>query len=382
MLSILADENIPAVEHYVGGLGKVRRFAGRELEGSGLGGVDVLLVRSVTRVNEQLLAGSAVRFVGSATSGLDHVDRPCLSRLGVGFAHAPGANANSVVEYVLAAIAAVDDYLERLLAGGCAGIIGYGNIGRAVAGRFESLGIRHRVYDPWLDQQSIPRAASLEEILRCDVITLHPELTREQPWPSQRLFDAGVLGLLGRDCLLINASRGAVVDNPALRQQLETGGGPTAVLDVWENEPHIDRALLPRVRLGTPHIAGYSLDGKLLATRMVVAAMAAQLGLPWSDPGSAAGRATPLTLRGGVGRAELLRRLLVKRYDISRDDAALREVTLGRSAADAAAGFDRLRRDYPQRRELAGSAVCLTDAAAGDTEMVLGLGCTPLEGPA
>lgn len=375
MLNILADENIPAVEHYVGDLGQVRRCPGRSLDSSQLAGVDVLLVRSVTAVGEQLLADSAVRFVGSATSGVDHVDLAYLGRRGIGFAHAPGSNANSVVEYVLAAIATVDDYLERLLAGGAVGIVGYGNIGKAFARRLHLLGISYRVYDPWLDQQGIPRAATFEDILNCDVISLHPELTREQPWPSHHLMDSAALAQLGRDCLLINASRGAVVDNSALLRQLERDEGPTVVLDVWEDEPRISHALLQRVRLGTAHIAGYSLDGKLLATRMLAAAMAEHLSLAWRDPGDAVERAADIAIGGGLGRAELVRCLLASRYAIGLDDTALREATLGLSPDAAAAAFDCLRREYRRRRELAGSVIRLEHACAEDLATLDALGC-------
>ena len=157
--TLLADENIPAVDTYFGAFASIRRVAGRTLDHSQLQGVDLLLVRSVTRVDEALLRGSAVKFVGTATSGFDHIDRDYLAQHNIGFAHAPGSNANSVVEYVLAAIAAVEDKLELLLAGGSIGIIGYGVIGKAVAARFDALGIRCRIYDPWLAQHTIPYPA-------------------------------------------------------------------------------------------------------------------------------------------------------------------------------------------------------------------------------
>lgn len=378
-LSILADENIPAVEHYVGTVGRVQRYSGRALRAAQLAGVDVLLVRSITRVDEQLLAGSTVRFVGTATSGVDHVDQLWLRRQGIGFRHAPGSNANSVVEYVLAAIATVGSHLETLLAGGCMGIIGYGHIGKALAARLNRLGIRHRIYDPWLDQHTVPHAASWDELLRCDVISLHPELTRELPWPSHHLFESQALSRLQPGCLLINASRGAVLDNTALRHCLENNAPVDAVLDVWEGEPLVDAQLLQRVRLGTAHIAGYSLDGKLLATRMLVEAMSAHFGLSWQDPGSAAGDPPPITVAKRLEPLALLRHLLRCRYRIDEDDAALREVAAGDPAA-AAAGFDRLRRDYPPRRELLGSRVSLQGPSDGSLDILRGLGCTLWEG--
>ena len=243
-LHILSDENIPAVEYFLGDSGVVRQLRGRDMRAADLDGVDVLLVRSVTRVNEALLAGSAVQFVGTATSGVDHIDRDYLDQQGIGFAHAPGSNANSVVEYVLAAIASVPGKLEQLLAGGSVGIVGYGHIGSMLAARLRALGIEHRVYDPWLDQQLLSQPATLAEILACDVVTLHPELTRELPWPSFHLLGESELACLDANCLLINASRGPVLDNQALLRLLLAGHGPVSVLDVWEGEPALDHELL------------------------------------------------------------------------------------------------------------------------------------------
>ncbi|MEZ5501923.1 MAG: 4-phosphoerythronate dehydrogenase [Halioglobus sp.] len=375
-LQILADENIPAVEHYLGHLGPVRRAAGRALEPHQLRDVDVLLVRSVTRVDKALLAGSPVRFVGTATSGLDHIDRAYLAERGIAFAYAPGSNANSVVEYVLAAIAAVGDKLEQLLDGGVAGIVGYGHIGKAVATRFAALGIRYRIHDPWLPANAIPNAATLDAVLDCDVVSLHPELTRRQPWPSYHLLGTDELRRLRPDALLVNASRGPVIDNPALRKQLDRGCGPLTVLDVWEGEPAIDRELLERVTLGTAHIAGYSLDGKLLATRMLSEAVAAKLALPPPPGDSPVAGAPPLAVSGTPGGAQLLRYLVQARYDIRLDDRLLQQALREHSAGT---GFDALRKSYRDRRELAGSAVTLASPAPTRTALVAALGCLPVQ---
>ncbi|MEE4146146.1 MAG: 4-phosphoerythronate dehydrogenase [Halieaceae bacterium] len=374
-LRILADENIPAVEHYAAGLGTVGRFSGRSLQPEQLAGVDVLLVRSVTRVDARLLDNSGVRFVGTATSGVDHIDRDYLRQRGIGFQYAPGSNANSVVEYVLAAIAAVPGHLERVLEGAPVGIIGFGVIGRAVAARLDALGINCCACDPWLDQATIDRPASLAQVLDCAVVTLHAELTDRDPWPSRHLLDRAALDRLGDTSLLINASRGPVVDNRALLALLARGNGPDTVLDVWEGEPAIEHELLRRVRYGTPHIAGYSLDGKLLATRMLVQAMALALRLDWLDPGSAAGEPAPLQIAPQETGAALLRSIISQRYDITADDAALREATLGLDAGAAAAGFDRLRREYPERREILGSRVSGQAAGAREQRLLAGLGC-------
>jgi erythronate-4-phosphate dehydrogenase len=375
---ILADENIPAVEHYFGADAAVRRVGGRKLQRSHLQGVDVLLVRSVTQINEALLHGTSIKFVGTATSGVDHIDQDYLRQQGIGFAHAPGSNANSVVEYVLAAIAAVTDKLERLLAGGSVGIIGYGVIGKAMAARLRALGIHYQVYDPWLDEKTISNPAGLARVLSCDVVTLHCELTRKQPWPSFHLLGEEQLACLSSDSLLINASRGSVVDNRAMLALLETRWGPATVFDVWEGEPQIPHVLLEQVTLGTAHIAGYSLDGKLLATRMLSDAAALHLGLALPERGGPAGEPAALTVPGALAGAPLMRHLLEARYDIRRDDALLRSATLGQDIARAGLDFDFLRKQYRERRELLGSTVLANFQSQQDLEMVRGLGCVPV----
>jgi erythronate-4-phosphate dehydrogenase len=256
------------------------------------------------------------------------------------------------------------------------GIIGYGVIGRAVAARLRALNLKYVAYDPWLAPGMIDHPGDLPDILRCAVITLHAELTRQHPWPSYHLLDAAALGQIPADSLLVNASRGPVVDNVALSALLQPGGGPDVVLDVWEGEPRISQALLQQVQFGTPHIAGYSLDGKLLATRMLMEAMALALDVPWQDPGSAAGEAPSLQPGEPGSEAALLRHILSQRYEIAADDAALRAVTLGADPRGAAAAFDQLRRQYPQRREVLGSRVAPRALSASAERLLVGLGCT------
>ncbi|MDO8863895.1 4-phosphoerythronate dehydrogenase [Haliea sp. E1-2-M8] len=359
-LRILADRNIPAVQDCFGHLGTVRTVEGRGLQAAQLAEVDVLLVRSVSRVDAELLAGTPVRFVGTATAGVDHIDLPWLQRSGIGFAAAPGANANSVVEYVLAAIAAVDNCLERLLAGGRVGIVGCGHVGSLLALRLRALGIASLHCDPWLDQSALAVPASLDEVLACDVLSLHPSLTTAEPWPSHHLLGPEALATLRREQLLINASRGPVLANDVLLARLQQANAPHCVLDVWEFEPQVPPPLLERVQFGTPHIAGYSHDAKLAATRMLAQALEDQLGLESAPVGP--GMAVPVfDLPPELAGVELLRHLCGLRYDLAADDRRLREAVLGVAEAEARAAFDRLRREYPLRRELAGSRVRVTN---------------------
>lgn len=371
-LRILADQNIPAAAELFGAWGTVRTAAGRELGPADVADADVLLVRSVTAVNEQLLAGSAVRFVGSATAGLDHVDTDYLAAAGVSFAAAPGANANAVVEYVLAAIAAVGDSLERLLAGGRVGVVGYGHVGRLLVQRLQALGIASLQYDPWLEPGMLPQPAELEAVLACEVVTLHTSLTHRQPWPSHHLLGAAELARLTPASLLINAGRGPVIDNTALLACLDREQAPRCVLDVWETEPWVPPELLAQVTYGTPHIAGYSHDAKLAATRGLARALATAFDLALPEKAVVEESGPPLPVPAALAGVDLLRYLLQLRYDLAADDRRLRETLRGLPTAEAGHGFDRLRRDYPMRRELAGSTVVLANGEQAPLARALG----------
>lgn len=357
-MKIVADENIPGLDGLAGtGMCVVRR-PGRAIDVADVREADALLVRSVTQVDDALLAhASRLRFVGTATSGYDHVDRALLREQGIAFCHAPGANANSVVEYVLAAIAETDDFLERLLAGGRVGIVGYGHIGQRLGQRLDALGIAWCVSDPWKEPGGVPHAASLSDVLASEVVTLHAELTDAMPHPSRHLLAAGDLAQLTGRTLLVNASRGPVVDNTALCERLSAEDAPAVVLDVWEGEPVPDMELLDRVRFGSAHIAGYSWDGKLLATRLLLADMGLALGIPPPPvPSEPAAALVPGDVH--TGGAGLVRMLVAERYRLAEDDRLLREaMDTCMSTTSRGQAFDRLRRQYRKRRELAGSTV-------------------------
>ena len=363
-MHIVADENIPGLESLLPAGATLERVHGRGLKTSAIARADALLVRSVTQVNAALLADTPVQFVGSATSGFDHVDRNYLERAGVAFAFAPGANANAVVEYVLSAIAVVDDYLARLLDGGRVGIVGYGHIGHALARRLRLLGIACAVYDPWLPEEGRRDAASLDDVLRCDVVTCHAELTTREPYSSLHLFDADVLSALGSQQLLINASRGPVVDNKALLARCGAADAPTVVLDVWEGEPAIDAGLLEAVAIGTPHIAGYSIEGKLRGSAMLVEALGAWFGVECGQSRGAGDRV--LSAPSGD-----LSAVISANYAIAQDDADLRTAM---HQTDPAQAFDRLRREYSERRELLGAIVRVPSVTSEQRDLLAALG--------
>lgn len=340
---IVADRDIPLVKEAFGGLGEVRLVEGRGLVAGDVRGAEVLLVRSVTPVNAGLLEGSAVRFVGSATIGTDHLDLDYLRGRGIACAHAPGSNAQAVAEYVLSAMLALRSEP------GPVGIVGYGNTGRRLARLLDALEVPYLVNDPPLRAAGfpVPHWASLADIRRMSTVSLHVPLAKSGPHPTYHLVNDGFLRGLPSDCLLINTSRGAVVDNRALLKHLDNTRMQT-VLDVWEGEPAIDFQLLERVSLGTPHIAGYSLEGKLNGTQQIYTALCEFLD---AKPGWQPRREPPQrTLTSKLRGFAAIRNLVSQVYDIRHDDAQLRRLRQSPSA-ERAAGFDRLRRTYPLRRE-------------------------------
>lgn len=356
MLRIVADENMPALSLF-DGIGQIITTPGRPLERALLKQADVLLVRSVTQVDGALLEGTPVRFVGSATIGTDHVALDELGQLGVCFAHAPGCNAMAVAEYVLQAILS---WPPGELAGLTVGVIGMGNVGRRVSALVQALGMKVLAHDPWLEQA--PAGATLvtlAQALAADVITLHVPLVDAGPHPTRHLLDGPRLAALGPQRLLINTSRGPVVDNTALLALLRSGTGPVTVLDVWETEPLVPPALLALAASGSPHVAGYSVEGKTRGTWMLYQALCQWCGEAASRPMPqlAPSRQWPHAI---TDTASMLAWLHAG-YRLADDHQRLCEV-VGltpegvhyRSEAERAAGFDLLRKRYPARHEMAG----------------------------
>lgn len=339
IVKIIADPNIPQVQQRFAPHGEVVLVPGRHITPTLVQDADVLLVRSVTPVNAALLDGSRVRFVATATIGTDHVDVEYLQRCGIGFASAAGSNANSVAEYVVAALLEWSHRTRQPLDGLALGVIGVGNVGSRVVRYASALGMHVLPNDPPRQQREhLPDFVSLETVLHeADIVTLHVPLQED----TRHLLHAGNLDRF----VLINTARGAVVDNTALRIALQRGRIPAAVLDVWENEPHIDRELLNAVMLGTPHIAGYSHEGKLAGTEMIHEAFCRYFGLPVPTPSPhLETTADPLTVvtdpHGPV--EQQLRELVRQFYDIATDDANLRSDPTR---------FDEWRARYPVRHE-------------------------------
>lgn len=267
---IVADENIPYAAAAFGGLGDVRLLPGRRISPADVRDADILLVRSVTKVGSPLLAGSKVRFVGTATAGIDHVDTNWLVERGIAFASAAGSNAESVAQYIAAVLLHLRSLIGGTLRGRTIGIVGVGHCGSRVERIARALSMETVLCDPPLARMSgNARYRPLAELAGCDVLTVHTPLTDSGPDATRNLISREFIESMKRGAILIDAARGGIVDEKALAEALDSKLLAGAVLDAWIGEPNIDLELLKRVNIGTPHIAGYSLDGKIRGTEMI-----------------------------------------------------------------------------------------------------------------
>ena len=359
-MTIVVDSKNPFLAEALAPFAKVRALATAEITRETLAGADAVIVRSETKIGPALLDGTRLQFVGTATIGTDHVDLPYLRERGIRFVSAPGSNANSVAEYVATALLVAAGRLGWTLQGKTLGVVGVGNVGSRVVRVGEALGMTVLQNDPPLARKTgVSHFASLDALMDADILTLHVPLTREGEFPTQHLVDRTRIGRMKPGALLLNTSRGGVVDSPALVSALETRHLAGAILDVWEGEPAIDMRLLSLSLLGTPHIAGYSFDGKVNAARMMFEAVCRHFGWPpaWNPPEMLPPPAREAVTIDPAGEPEtVLRTILSACYDIETDDRALRSL-LQASPGDRPDLFRRLRSRYPVRREFAATCV-------------------------
>jgi erythronate-4-phosphate dehydrogenase len=378
MMKIVADANIPFVRECFSSIGDVELLGGREITSDAVVEADVLLVRSITPVNARLLAESRVKFVATATIGFDHIDTDYLRRNGIGFASAPGSNANSAAEYVIAAMLEIAQKYRITLESSSIGIIGVGNVGGRLAGKCQALGMEIRLNDPPLQRRSgDPNFLPLEELYDCDFLTLHTPLTLEGRDKTYHLADENFFKSLRRKSVFINASRGGVVDSNALIAAINADALLGVVLDVWENEPNIDTELLKMVDIGTPHIAGYSLDGKIAGMLMVYRAACEYFGIKAKhsiedflpEPKV---RRLKLDINP-ENRQETLLTAVQAIYDIRKDDVRLRGIRSSRTG-EAGEFFDNLRKEYAVRREFQNTKLTLEPPSESLARKLAGIG--------
>lgn len=355
-MKIAVDRNIPLAGSAFGPLGEVTLLETTAVTSEAVRDAGALVIRSETKVGPGLLEGSGIRFVGSATIGTDHIDLPYLASKGITFASAPGSNANSVKEYVLAALLALGRRGGFSLRGRTLGVVGVGNVGGRVAAMARALGMTVLENDPPLAREAggggfLP----LDGLMGADIITLHVPLTRTGIDPTFHLFDARRIGALKPGSILINTSRGAVVETRALESAILGGHIAAAVLDVWEGEPAIDAGLLRQASLGTSHIAGYSIDGKVNAAGMIRAALCRFLNndSSWDPSREIPSPPVPsVALTGNGTTEESLAQAVKACYDIECDDRLLRGL-FEIPPEERGSFFMGLRTGYRLRREFA-----------------------------
>lgn len=359
-MKIYADENMPYVKDFFADLGEVTLVDGRSLTSAQIIEADVLLVRSVTKVNSRLLSQSPrLKFVGTATIGTDHIDQSYLQQRGIGFSSAPGCNAQSVVEYVLSSIFVLAEKYQWNLQQKTVGVVGVGNIGRVLVSALEALSIKVLCCDPQraAAEPDFPHIPFEQLLPALDIISFHVPLVKTGPDATVDLLNSQTLKLLKPDCAVINACRGEVTNNDALLTEAQSGQKRPLVLDVWANEPEPDLRLIPFTDIASAHIAGHSIEGKARGTEMLYLALCQQLGL---SPQKTLAQVLPqpqvseLKINSGFGLLDVqnLTRLL---YDVRRDDALFRFYMMQDKKTQ---GFDWLRKSYPPRREY--SSVRLT----------------------
>ncbi|MDB5979373.1 MAG: erythronate-4-phosphate dehydrogenase [Pseudomonas sp.] len=377
IMLIVADENIPLLDAFFAQYGEIRRLPGRSIDRAAVEQADVLLVRSVTQVDRALLEGSRVQFVGTCTIGTDHLDLEYFQQAGIKWSSAPGCNARGVVDYVLGSLLTLAEIEGADLTQRTYGVVGAGEVGGRLVNVLRGLGWKVLVCDPPRQAAEGGGFVSLEQIIeQCDVISLHTPLSKTGCDPTWHLLGAAQLQRLQPGTWLINASRGPVVDNTALRETLLQREDLQAVLDVWEGEPQVDVALADLCVIATPHIAGYSLDGKQRGTAQIYEAFCAHfertpsmtleelLPRPWL---------TQLTLNASSDPAWALAMLCRGVYDPRRDDADFRRSLVG-NVAEQRSAFDGLRKHYPERREIEGLVVRIEGESPVLQQMVLALG--------
>ena len=348
---IVADENMPAVESLFSSFGEVRRVAGRSLEPNELVDADTLLVRSITQVNAQLLnEAKRIEFIGSATIGMDHIDAHYLTERSIPFSNAAGCNADSVVDYALAAIYefAESRALDPLSLS--YGVVGAGNVGSRLVNRLTALGVNVVVSDPPRAQQDAAFVDTpLKQLMsQSDVVCCHLPLTNSGEHATHHLIGTSLLNQLAPGSLLLNAGRGPTINGQELLKFAQQRTDVTLVMDVWEEEPKVDSELASRVLLGTPHIAGYSLEGKLRGTYMLYERYCGLLGLPVSVTFDSlfTDYQTPCM---DLTRRTTVQQVIRSVYSIKEDHQRFMDSLSPISCQTQA--FDQLRKGYPVRRE-------------------------------
>ena len=378
-MKIVCDNNMPYAAEAFGTLGEVVLREGRAISAADVRDAELLITRSTTRVTRELVAGSRLRFYGSAVIGTDHIDIPYLEQAGIPWSAAPGCNAESVSNYLTAALLYLGGKHGFRLEGKTLGVIGVGNVGRRVVAKAHALGLRVVACDPPRRRDAADADArafvDLPELLAAaDIITCHVPLTRAGADRTFHLLDRAAFARMRPGVVFVNAARGEVIETDAL---LEVLGSRVAhaVIDTWEGEPGYRPDLLARADIVSPHIAGHSYEGKVNGTLMVYEKACRVLGVAPVFQPQLPPPPVPEWGADAAGRADedVLREAVLAVYDIMGDDQRLR-ASCGPDAAARARAFDRQRKEYPMRREFAATTVQVRRASEGLLQKFRALG--------
>jgi erythronate-4-phosphate dehydrogenase len=347
-MKIVADDKIPYLQGVLEPYAEVVYKPGKAISNRDVKDADALIIRTRTKCDANLLEGSSVKFIATATIGFDHIDQNYCRENNIYWTNAPGCNSSSVQQYIASVLAKLFRTEETLPGQSTLGIIGVGNVGSKVEKLGRTLGMKVMLNDPPRErEEGGDQWSSLEEVIeKADIISLHVPLNTEGANKTHHLADRNFLDKIKPNTILINTSRGEVVDNAALKQALKEKTLKTAVLDVWENEPNIDQELMELLALATPHIAGYSRDGKANGTAQSIRTLSRFFGLGLDDwyPGNIEKPENPVIRIKPYGKPaqEIVLEAIEATYDVSADDSRLRENP---------ETFEKQRGDYPVRRE-------------------------------
>ena len=370
-LKIVADEKIPFLKGVLEAYADVKYIPGHLFTRESILDADALLIRTRTICNRELLQGTSVKFIGTATIGYDHIDAAYCNSANITWTSAPGCNSASVQQYVVAALLEIATQNNFLLSDKTLGIVGVGNVGSLIHKAALALGMNVKLNDPpKAREQGASGFVPLDEILgTCDIVTVHVPLNRSGLDKTFHLFDTGVLGKMKSGSWLINSSRGEVVETEALKQALNIGKLSGCVLDVWENEPDLDLQLLNLATITTPHIAGYSVDGKANGTSQIVKSLGTFFGLPVLDfyPEQLPLPEVPEFVVNGAGKTSLqiANEAVNHTYPILKDHSRLQ---------DSPGTFEQQRGQYNVRREFTAYKINAINCTPEALEMLEKLG--------
>ncbi|NDW16111.1 DUF3410 domain-containing protein [Alteromonas genovensis] len=365
-MKILLEDTIPFGASYLDNVGEVTTYAWQNLVASDLADIDILALRSTTKVTPELIKGAnKLQFVTTATAGTNHIDKACLNANNIAHSSAAGCNAVAVAEYVLSVLLHAQKSKKLDLYSATVGIVGAGNVGTALSVLLDAVGVSYVLCDPPLQEAGDKRAfVEMDDIARCDVITLHVPFVQGGPHPTGKLIDSALLNQLNDHQLLINACRGEVIDELALHARLTSPNAPTVVLDVFDNEPAIDTRLFDHCWFITPHIAGHSVEGKVRGTQMIYEQICHRTGqkatkalsdfLESIPPVKVSLQHPTQTRLSVVDLIDVFHRI----YDVAVDDITMRQSVKQIENADThapsesvASQFAALRKHYRVRRE-------------------------------